>query len=590
MQAKDHPSIVDLEAHLRAGYKLIQFCTQEEKRAEEHLQRLARTGSRPREYFTWTATEGFLTADGKPPANCKDCTKPPEKALQWLVERERQQCPPALYVFKDLHPFLGGRSAQALTIRKVKDAVQVLEPSLSALLLLSPHLDIPVELEKDLVILDFKPPSVDELRQLFAERIQDHKGRPGVVIGLEDGDLDELARAAKGLTLAEAELAFGKVLTKNRDDSKGIKAAFGRADIPAIAEEKKQIVRKTGILTLEEPEDFDRVGGLEILKEWLEKRRHIFTEKARKYGIPAPKGILLTGVPGCGKSLCAKAMANFWKVPLLRLDMGAVFGGLVGASEANMRRAIQSAEAMAPCILMIDEIEKALAGISGGDGGGDSGTGSRVFGTLLSWMNDKTAPVFVVATANQFDKLPPEMLRKGRFDELFFVDFPHARERSQIFQIHVRKALKRRDPAPADAELQAALEGFGLGKAHEIKCDRKDGQTVIKKGNIMQLCKDFTGSEIEEAVKTAMIEAFADKERPFTAEDVARAIGKTVPLIDTMTERIEGIRAKARECMVSASRYPAGEQEAVETETPPPAQPDQAAPAPSRGGRRTYDY
>jgi SpoVK/Ycf46/Vps4 family AAA+-type ATPase len=510
----------------------------------------------------------------------------PEKALDWVIARERQnglKGPPSLYVFKDLHPFIGGRSAQAVTIRKLKDTVQVLQETFSAVVLLSPTFDIPPELEKDLVIIDFKLPTAEELQQKFVELIDSYKGQPGVEINLNNRDLDDLAQAAKGLTLNEAERAFGKIFTRNR-------GKLNRADIPAIADEKKQIVRKTGILSIEEPIKMEEVGGLEILVKWLEKRKEIFTQEARNYGIPAPKGILLTGVPGCGKSLCARAMASFWNIPLLRLDMGAVFGSLVGASEANMRRAIQSAEAMAPCILMIDEIEKGLAGMSGG-GGGDSGTGSRVFGSLLSWMNDKTAPVFVVATANQFDRLPPEMLRKGRFDELFFVDFPHAGERQQIFKIHVEKALKRHIPALDATRIKTSLDTFGFTQVYEVKRGKKDGGAETVKGTVVQLSNNFTGSEIEEAVKTAMIEAFANDRRPFTAADIARAIAQTVPLIDTMSEDIERLRARARKCTVSASRYPTGGEEPTLIEsTPPPTQSDQASPAPSRGGRPMYEF
>ena len=231
-------------------------------------------------------------------------------------------------------------------------------------------------------------------------------------------------------------------------------------------EEKRQIIRKTGSLSFEQPHAIDNVGGLEKLKAWLEKRRDILTERARRYGIPPPRGVLLTGIPGCGKTLCARAMASIWRVPLLRLDMGAVYAGLVGSSEANMRKAIQCAEAMAPCILMIDEIEKGLAGSDGRSG--DGGTSTRVFGTLLAWMSDKSLPVFVVATANEFDRLPPEMLRKGRFDEIFFVDFPNEGERRAIFEIH----LDRRGRDPADFDLDALVTRTG----------------------------DFTGSEIEHSI------------------------------------------------------------------------------------------
>jgi SpoVK/Ycf46/Vps4 family AAA+-type ATPase len=249
-------------------------------------------------------------------------------------------------------------------------------------------------------------------------------------------------------------------------------------------------------------------------------------------------------------------MASFWNIPILRLDMGAVYGGLVGQSEANIRKAIRCAEAMSPCILMIDEIEKGLSGTSGSDG--DSGTGSRVFGTLLSWMNDKTAEVFVAATANEFDRLPPEMLRKGRFDEIFFVDFPHRKEREEIFKIHVKKALfrKKRDISGqeiSESDRNELFESFGFNETHEIRKSDKDGCVEALKGTLSQLSKDYTGSEIEEAVKSAMIDAFADGKREFSAYDVARSLASTVPLIDTMSDRIEAIRAKARECAVAAS-------------------------------------
>ena len=262
--------------------------------------------------------------------------------------------------------------------------------------------------------------------------------------------------------------------------------------------------------------------------------------------------------------------------------MGAIFGGLVGASEANMRKAIACAKAMAPCVLMIDEIEKGLAGSGGG--GGDGGTSTRVFGTLLTWMSDKTEAVFVVATANEFDRLPPEMLRKGRFDELFFVDFPHEGERRSILGIHIKKAINRRIPQPSSTDYDGFLTGFGLDSVHTITREKKDGTSETLKGTIVQLTQDFTGSEIEEAVKTAMIHAFADGKREFSSKDVASAIAQTVPLIDTMAAKIETIRTRARECTISASRMATKESAAqvLEEET-------KDAPAelqrPSRGGR-----
>jgi SpoVK/Ycf46/Vps4 family AAA+-type ATPase len=255
--------------------------------------------------------------------------------------------------------------------------------------------------------------------------------------------------------------------------------------------------------------------------------------------------------------------------------------GIVGSSEANMRSATRSAEAMAPCILMIDEIEKGLGGAS--DGGGDAGTSQRVFGYLLSWMSDKTAPVFVVATANNFERLPPEMLRKGRFDEIFFVDFPNAVERRQVFEIHIGKALQRRSGVKAlsSEDRQKFLATFGFDRAFEIKRGTAAGKLESARGNLVELSQNLTGSEIEEAIKTSLIEAFAAG-REFDAEDVARAIGNTVPLIDTMREKIHSIRLRALECAVSAS---APDLSDASEATAAVVQPSQPPKAPPRGGR-----
>jgi len=539
-----------ISLHLKAGYKLIHFCSQEEQRSRQELIRIAKEGQRERDIFFWKMTDGFKTADLAEAQGAAGTDKP-DKAMQWIVDREQKNCKPSIYVFVDLHHNISGRNSNALVIRKLKDTVNDLERTLSAIVLLSgAQLEIPAELEKEIVIVDFELPTVEELTARFTDIVNEY--RSGITINLVDSErgipdektgIMELAKAAKGLTMSEAELALGKAITEDK--------VLDLDDIHAIVEEKKQIVRKTGILTFETPGEMSEVGGLEQLKHWLGKRRNIFSEEATKYGLLPPKGVLLTGVPGCGKSLCAKAMASFWNIPILRLDMGAIYGGLVGQSEANIRKAIRCAEAMAPCILMIDEIEKGMAGASGG--GGDGGTGTRVFGALLTWMSDQTAGVFIVATANEFDKLPPEMLRKGRFDEIFFVDFPHAGEREQIFKIHVNKALLRKKPSLSDSERKKFIESFGFDQVHEITKSDKDGRIQTLKGTLSQLSKEYTGSEVEEAVKSAMIEAFADNKREFAAHDVARSLASTVPLIDTMSDRIEKIRAKARECAVAAS-------------------------------------
>ena len=539
-------SVEQIELLLKAGYKLIFFCSFEEARAEKEMQTIAkgREGYTAREFHSWTETDGFLSGDGKPSDSAKK-TADPVAAFQWILERERKQPAPSLYVMKDLHPFISPRSGRSTVVRKLKDVVRSLEPTRSAIVVIcGPHLEIPPELEKDSVIIDFELPTFDDLRKKLVEFMSEYEGNKNVTIDLSEDDINKIARAAQGLTMSEAELALAKALVADK--------RLDRNDVALIIEEKKQIIRKTGILTFEEPGEMNQVGGLENLKAWLSKRKNIFSESARKYGIPEPKGVMLTGVPGCGKSLCARAMASFWQIPLLRLDMGAVFQGLVGSSEANMRKAIKCAEAMAPCVLMIDEIEKGLAGASGG--GGDGGTSTRVFGTLLTWMNDKTCPVFVVATANEFDRLPPELLRKGRFDEIFFVDFPLGAERQCIFEIHITK--RKRKP-----------EEFLIAK-------------------LVAATKDYTGSEIEQAVVTGMIDAFADSEREFTTEDVLSGVSKTIPLFDTMRDKISTLRQRAKECTVWASKDTEAEQP-TEAE-PSPAEPksEPAPQAPPRGGRQ----
>jgi SpoVK/Ycf46/Vps4 family AAA+-type ATPase len=276
--------------------------------------------------------------------------------------------------------------------------------------------------------------------------------------------------------------------------------------------EKQQIIRKSGLLEYyATSEGFASVGGLAVLKEWLSKRAMAFSNEARAFGLPAPKGILMLGVQGCGKSLCAKAVSTQWQLPLLRFDMGRMFGSLVGSSEENVRRAIAVAESVAPAILWVDEIDKAFAG-SQGSGATDGGTTARVFGTFLTWLSEKSAPVFVVATANDISQLPPELLRKGRLDEIFFVDLPSREERLEVFRIHINK--RGRDATGFDLEALA------------------------------QRSPDFSGAEIEEAINSGLYDAFYSQAE-LTTEHVLTALGQTVPLAKTMDEQINRLRSWA---------------------------------------------
>ncbi|MFC1705214.1 AAA family ATPase, partial [Planctomycetota bacterium] len=318
---------------------------------------------------------------------------------------------------------------------------------------------------------------------------------------------DKIAEAALGLTAVEAENVFAKSIVQ-----------FKRFDLDVIHKEKEQIIRKSGILEfLRPPETVSGIGGLNLLKSWLSKRGSAFTKKAREFGLPEPKGILLLGVPGCGKSLTAKAVGNLWKLPLLRLDMGRVFGSLVGSSEENIRRAIRTAESVAPCILWLDELEKGLSGVQS-SGASDAGTTSRVFGTFVTWLQEKQSAVFVIATANQVKLLPPEILRKGRFDEIFFVDLPSAEERESIWRIHISHASTRTHPRdPKDFDVQA------LSEASE----------------------GYSGAEVEQSVTSALYDAF-DQGMDLATEGLLQAIEETVPLSQTMQEDITAMREWAK--------------------------------------------
>ena len=320
-------------------------------------------------------------------------------------------------------------------------------------------------------------------------------------VSLKPAELEKLVQAVQGLTLSEAENTFARAIVQN-----------GTLDIGAIdviLKEIKQIIRKSRLLEyFEVREEFAHIGGLELLKEWLGKRGKAFSEEARRYGLPQPKGLLLLGVQGCGKSLTCKAISALWKLPLLRLDMGSIFGGIVGQSEENMRRAIKTAEAVAPCILWLDEIEKGMAGTQSSNIS-DGGTTARVFSTFLTWLQEKTKPVFVAATANTISMLPPELLRKGRLDEIFFVDLPNAAERREIFSIHLMKRM--RDPAH-----------FGLEE-------------------LSALSSGYSGAEIEQTVAEALSEGF-NQGREISQDDLKKALGALVPLSKTMREDIENLR------------------------------------------------
>jgi len=482
----------EIDILIRARYPLIFIISYEEERVEKFLYTLSQKQNK--QFYTWSVTNGICPF-GENKVN--EATKDPLSALNYI----EKQTGSVIFLLKDFHPFL----SDPTIVRKLRDLVENLKSTYETLIFVSPVLNVPVELEKDIAIVDFALPSREDIEKLLDNIIETVSEKKTVKINITPQIKEKLVDAALGLTLNEAENAFARAIVADK--------TLDERDVNVILEEKKQVIRKSGILDyFYTEENMDNVGGLENLKEWLNKRKMAFTQKAKDFGLPEPKGILLVGVQGCGKSLTAKAVANLWGLPLLRFDVGKVFSGVVGSSEENMRKAIKIAESISPVILWIDEIEKSLSGIES-SAFSDAGTSARVFGTFITWLQEKTKPVFVIATANNIRQLPPELLRKGRFDEIFFVDLPSFEERKEIFAIHLRK--RKRDPEKFDLDLLARES------------------------------ENYSGAEIEQAIIDGLFDAFVEN-RDLTTEDILRNIRKTIPLFNTMREEIMELREWAR--------------------------------------------
>lgn len=499
----------DLATYIRAGYPIITIVSSEEDRALELIDDLLSREAlwkRPRRLLIWSVSRGFVDLEGRPAA--KEDTRRAERALDFVAQYRED----ALFLFKDFHPYLKDNAPEAaMLVRRLRDLVPELKGTPRTILWLSPLLAIPSELEKDVTVIDLPLPAPSDYREVLDRLIEQVRGKPTVRLHLDEDAKDAIVTACRGLTRSEAENALAKAIVSQQ--------GLTGEDVRAILDEKEQIIRKSGILEYTAAvEDFAGIGGLGQLKAWLRQRNEGFTQRARDFGLPHPRGVMLVGVPGCGKSLCAKAVAAEWQKPLVKFDLGRVFAGLVGESEERMRKALAVAEGVAPCVLWIDELEKGLAGIGGG---GDSGVATRVFGTLLTWMEEKTQPVFVVATANDISMLPPELLRKGRLDEIFFVDLPSPRHRAEILAIH----LARRKRAPTDYDLAA----------------------------VVRATEGFSGAELEELIVNALYAAFDEPERALTTEHLLRSAGEIIPLARTRADDIAALRSWAEiNCRLAA--------------------------------------
>lgn len=492
-----------IEALLKAFYPVLYLTSFEYERTKQKVRTAIADVSTNNHIYEWNCVEGLRLIEKDSRKEIENMEEPEEllKYILSITERSYKD----VFILDDFNNYIEEPKVKHL-MRIIADKARFTN---THVIIVSASYKLPVELEKYVTVLNIPLPSRYDLDKTLQQVEKDTK------ITLSSEQRSRLIDAALGMTSMEADLAFCLAAVK---DNLGTNSPY------IVSAEKEQIIRKSGILDyFPKNESLKDVGGMDELKDWLQKRQMAYEKNARDWGLQEPKGLLLLGVPGCGKSLTAKSIASFWNMPLLRLDIGKVYQGLVGSSEDNIRKAIMTAEAVAPCVLWIDEIEKGLSGVQS-SGATDGGVTSRIFSTILTWMQEKTTPVFVVATANNINLLPPELLRKGRFDEIFFVDLPTAEERKKIFSIHLEKKGQN-------------LSNFALEKISE----KTDG---------------FNGAEIEECIKEAMFAAYIqDPQHPnLQTKHIIDVIEATVPLSQTMNEQITSLRKWATTRAKSATR------------------------------------
>lgn len=502
----------EIQTLLLANYSIIYVVSYEENRVIKALQKAIEHPNLNTTMKVWDSARGLLepakgdemvVIEGGMDADKESWildliqTQAKDKRRKMAQDKGKANRGP-VFVLCDFFRFLDESSGNPATERKLRVLADVLHRVNMHIVIISPELRLPVALQKCVSVIDYPLPGKNQMTTLVAHvkqrRITSNK------IKTEDAeaiDPEKYAQALLGLTIGEAEDAIARSLA--------LKNEF---DVPTLLELKKQVIRKGQLLEyVHSDENMENVGGLMGVKEFIKLRKSAFSDAARKYGLAMPKGIFLLGVQGAGKSLCAKAIANEMQVPLLKMDMGRLLGMYVGESENNTRRAIQLAESIAPCVLLIDEFDKAVSG--SGSASDSDHVAKRVVGHLLDWLNDKTAPVFVVAAANSIANMPPALIRKGRFDECFFVDLPTKDERKDIYSIHIKK--RGRDPSKYDLEkLSVATE-------------------------------KFSGAEIEASIVDAMSAAFACEGREFTTDDVIRSIQNTKPLATIAKEELDAL-------------------------------------------------
>lgn len=487
------------DTYIRARVTLVVIVTPEEERAIENVKTVCEKKSRT--CLSWDIADGFTVLTGRTSLDLK--CKDPLVALD-LIEKTGLENNGEIFICKDFHDFWANPPIK----RKLRSIAQKLTQTRTSIVITTPSYQVPDELKDEAVLIRLSRPNSEEIDTVLDGLL---KGA-NVKINLTDAGREKVVQAASGMTAGQARRVFSKAIVTY--------GCLNEQSISMISREKADLVRQSEALEfLNADEQPENVGGLEVLKNWLRLREKSFTKDARSYGLPAPKGIALIGIPGTGKSLSAKMISSLWQLPLVRLDVGALFGSYVGESEDRTRRALSIADTIAPCILWVDEIEKAFA-----FGSGDAGTSQRVFATLLTWMQDKKAPCFVVATANNIAALPPELMRKGRFDEIFFLDLPHLSERRDIFTAHLKK--RGRNPEEFDIP-RLARESDG-----------------------------YVGAEIEQAIIDAMYLAFSENMRQITTGDIVLSLKKQVPLSVSQRENIQYLRQWLHEGRAQSASNP----------------------------------
>ena len=461
----------ELALFLKARYPIIYINTIEEDRVEYVIRKNIKTNLN-RSIYSWDFVDGYTNN----PNNEGFAKRNPLQALE-LVERLNAETP-ALFLLKDFNRFLTDLSIS----RKLRNISRILKLQPKTIIIIGSDLTIPKELQDLITVVQFQLPLEEEISQELNRLIS------SLNIKVDSQLFENLTRACQGLSLERIRRVLSKIIATYK--------TIDSDSIAVLLSEKKQIISQTEILEYSSVnEQIANLGGLENLKDWLKKRKTAFGLQALNYGLPTPRGLLLIGIQGTGKSLTAKAIANDWQLPLLKLDVGKLFGGIVGESESRLRQMINVAETISPCILWIDEIDKAF---SNTDNRGDSGTSNRVLATFISWLSEKTKPVFVIATANNIDLLPIEIIRKGRFDEIFFLDLPEQEEREEIFKIH--------------------LQTF-----------RPNSWESFDYSQLAQASEAFSGAEIRQSIIEGMYHAFYEK-REFTTEDICMALKELIPL------------------------------------------------------------